>query len=160
MADNGQAQTITRAGTQSTIPGSDTCFTGKVTIAPLFSAKHPDAPVGCAYVTFAPGARSFWHTHPAGQHLIVTDGVGRTGNNGWDSCRIQGWRRALVSGGHQTLARGVADHADDPSRPDRHLAGWQQCGMAGRGDRRTVQRREVAGRQKISALQVSDFLPS
>lgn len=80
MAENEkQTQIITRAGTQSPIKGSAEYFTGNVTVRPLFGAKHPDAPFGAAYVTFAPGARSFWHTHPTGQHLIVTEGIGRTG---------------------------------------------------------------------------------
>lgn len=74
-----ETQTITRAGTQPAFKGSAEYFTGDVTVQPLIGPKHPDAPFGAAYVTFAPGARSFWHTHPAGQHLIVTDGIGRTG---------------------------------------------------------------------------------
>ncbi len=74
-----QTQIITRGETQPSIKGSSEYFTGNVTIRPLFGPKHPDAPFGAAYVTFDPGARSFWHTHPTGQHLIVTDGVGRTG---------------------------------------------------------------------------------
>jgi len=50
---------------------------GEVRIDPLYSKD--DAPTHSgAYVTFAPGARSNWHTHPAGQHLIVTSGVGYT----------------------------------------------------------------------------------
>ena len=77
-----QIQTITRVGTQPSTKGSGEYFTGNVRITPLFSAKHPDAPFSAAYVTFEPGARSFWHTHPTGQHLIVTDGVGRTGTAG------------------------------------------------------------------------------
>lgn len=78
MAEDAK-QTITRQGSQAAIKGSSEFFTGNVTIRPLFGAKHPEAPFGAAYVTFEPGARSHWHTHPAGQHLIVTDGVGRTG---------------------------------------------------------------------------------
>jgi quercetin dioxygenase-like cupin family protein len=49
---------------------------------PLFPAKPPEAPFTGAYVTFEPGARAFWHTHPAGQHLIVVFGAGRTGTGG------------------------------------------------------------------------------
>jgi quercetin dioxygenase-like cupin family protein len=80
MAENTeQTQTITRAGTQASSQGSSEIFTGNVTILPLFDPKHPEAPFGASYVTFEPGARSFWHTHPVGQHLIVTDGMGRTG---------------------------------------------------------------------------------
>ncbi len=72
-------QIITRMGTQPSRKGPSEYFTGNVTVRPLFGAKHPDAPFGAVSVTFEPGARSFWHTHPTGQHLIVTDGVGRTG---------------------------------------------------------------------------------
>lgn len=74
-----QTQTITRAGSQPSMKGPAEWFTGNVTIQPLFGPKHPDAPFGAAYVTFEPGSPSFWHTHPSGQHLIVTDGVSLTG---------------------------------------------------------------------------------
>src|SRR5205814_10521271 len=50
---------------------------GNVRVDPLFAAKDT-APYSGAYVTFEPCARSAWHTHPAGQHLIVTSGVGWT----------------------------------------------------------------------------------
>lgn len=76
---NKHTQVITRAGELASYEGSSQFFTGKVTVQPLFDAKHPDAPVTGAYVTFEPGARSNWHFHPTGQHLVVTDGVGRTG---------------------------------------------------------------------------------
>ena len=52
-------------------------FTGNVRVDRLFPANDA-APFSGAYVTFEPGARSAWHTHPTGQHLIVTAGVGRT----------------------------------------------------------------------------------
>ncbi len=74
-----EAQVITRAESQPTVKGTSEFFTGNVTIQPLFSPKHPDAPYSAAYVTFEAGARSHWHTHPTGQHLIVTEGVGLTG---------------------------------------------------------------------------------
>ncbi|MDR1849409.1 MAG: cupin domain-containing protein [Zoogloeaceae bacterium] len=77
-----QTQTIIRAGEQPFIKGLGEFFTGNVTLQRLFDPKHPDAPFGAARVTFEPGARTFWHVHPAGQHLIVTDGVGRTGTAG------------------------------------------------------------------------------
>lgn len=73
------SQSITRLETQVPFKGSSEYFTGNVSIRPLFGPKHPDAPFGAAYVRFEPGARSFWHTHPAGQHLIVTEGIGLTG---------------------------------------------------------------------------------
>jgi len=74
---NKPSQTITRAGTQSSIKGSPEFFTGNVRVDPLFAAND-SAPFSGAYVTFEPGARSAWHIHPTGQRLLVTAGVGRT----------------------------------------------------------------------------------
>jgi len=71
------AQQITRAGAQATSIGSAEYFTGNVRVDPLF-AGDADINVSAAYVTFAPGARSAWHTHPAGQRLVVISGVGLT----------------------------------------------------------------------------------
>lgn len=67
---------ITRAGTNASVKGPDDWFTGTVRIDPLFAAEEPGRVSGGA-VTFEPGARTAWHTHPAGQTLIVTAGLGR-----------------------------------------------------------------------------------
>lgn len=72
-----EEQTITKAGTQASIKGSNEYFTGNVRVDPLFSVKDA-APFSGAYVTFEPGARSFWHIHPTGQHLVVISGMGWT----------------------------------------------------------------------------------
>jgi quercetin dioxygenase-like cupin family protein len=66
---------ITRAGSKPSGKGPADWFTGAVRIDPLFTAPAP-ARVGGAAVTFEPGARTAWHTHPLGQTLIVTAGVG------------------------------------------------------------------------------------
>jgi quercetin dioxygenase-like cupin family protein len=66
---------ITRAGSQSSGKGPDEYFTGAVRIDPLFSPPDP-ARVAGALVTFEPGARTAWHTHPLGQTLIVMTGLG------------------------------------------------------------------------------------
>jgi quercetin dioxygenase-like cupin family protein len=76
--DNGGTQTMSRAGSQASIKGPAKFFTGDARIDPLFPANKT-AHYSGAYVTFEPGARSAWHLHPAGQHIIVTSGVGRTG---------------------------------------------------------------------------------
>src|SRR4051812_10018286 len=68
---------IKRAGSQSSREGPDDWFTGTVRIDPLFTAPEP-ARVAGASVTFEPGARTNWHTHPLGQTLIVTAGRGLT----------------------------------------------------------------------------------
>jgi quercetin dioxygenase-like cupin family protein len=74
---NKESQTIFRAGSQPSAKGSAEYFTGNVRIDPLFPANDA-AHFSGAYVTFEPGARSYWHIHPTGQHLLVTAGVGRT----------------------------------------------------------------------------------
>jgi quercetin dioxygenase-like cupin family protein len=67
---------IKRSGSQPSGKGPAEYFTGTVRIDPLFQANAPSHTSG-AYVTFEPGARSAWHTHPPGQTLIVTAGLGR-----------------------------------------------------------------------------------
>ena len=66
---------ITRSGSQPSGKGPDDWFSGMVRIDPLLSAPDP-ARVAGASVTFEPGARTAWHTHPLGQTLIVTFGLG------------------------------------------------------------------------------------
>jgi quercetin dioxygenase-like cupin family protein len=71
---------IKRSGSQPSGKGPVEYFTGNVRIDPLFSAADPSR-VSAGLVTFEPGARSAWHTHPLGQRLIVTAGCG------WVQCR-------------------------------------------------------------------------
>jgi quercetin dioxygenase-like cupin family protein len=66
---------IKRNGTRPSTKGSDDYFTGTVRVDPLIEAPSP-ARVRGASVTFEPGARTAWHTHPLGQTLIVTAGLG------------------------------------------------------------------------------------
>jgi quercetin dioxygenase-like cupin family protein len=72
---------ITRAGSQPSAKGSSDWFTGTARIDPLFQAPAP-ARAGSGMVTFEPGARTAWHTHPLGQTLIVTAGFGRAQREG------------------------------------------------------------------------------
>ena len=65
-----------RSGSQPSGKGPSEYFTGTVRIDPLFTPEAPARAV-CASVTFEPGARTAWHTHPLGQRLIVTAGCGR-----------------------------------------------------------------------------------
>jgi quercetin dioxygenase-like cupin family protein len=66
---------ITKNGTQPSTKGPAEWFTGTVRIDPLFQTSDPARAAG-ASVTFEPGARTAWHTHPLGQTLIVTAGLG------------------------------------------------------------------------------------
>ena len=72
---------IKRVGSQPSTKGPSDYFTGTVRIDPLVQAPAP-ARVAAAAVTFEPGARTAWHTHPLGQTLIVTAGFGRVQR--WD----------------------------------------------------------------------------
>ena len=66
---------IQQSGTQPSVKGPAEWFTGSARIDPLFQANAPSHISG-ALVTFEPGARTAWHTHPLGQNLIVTAGRG------------------------------------------------------------------------------------
>lgn len=78
------AVTVTRAAAMPAITGDARYFTGTVAVDAMFQRPSP-ARVGGAIVTFAPGARTAWHTHPLGQTLIVTQG------HGW----VQHWQGPL-----------------------------------------------------------------
>jgi quercetin dioxygenase-like cupin family protein len=68
---------IKRNGSMESQKGPEQYFTGAVRIDPFIQAPAPSR-VTCARVSFEPGARSAWHTHPLGQTLIITSGVGWT----------------------------------------------------------------------------------
>ena len=90
-------------------------FTGSVRIDPLFSPPDP-ARVAAALVTFEPGARTAWHTHPLGQTLIVTSGCGRAQREGgpvetirpgdvvWFPPREKHWHGATATTGMSPIA--------------------------------------------------------
>lgn len=83
------AQTATRtavvsvspAAARPAAPGPEAWFTGSVTITPLFDPLAPGR-TGAALVRFSQSARTAWHTHPLGQRLVVTEGLGRVGQWG------------------------------------------------------------------------------
>lgn len=72
-----KTQVVYRAESQQSFHGPDDWFTGDVQVDLLFPANET-AHYSGAYVTFQPGARTAWHLHPAGQHMIVTSGVALT----------------------------------------------------------------------------------
>lgn len=88
---------IKRSGSQPSAKGPSEYFTGTVRIDPLFEAHDPARTIG-ASVTFEPGARTAWHTHPLGQTLIVTAGCGLA----------QRWGGAIeqMAGGHDLVLAG------------------------------------------------------
>jgi len=106
---------VVRAGSTPAIEGPAEWFTGRVRIDKLFSAPAP-ARVGLAVVSFEPGARTNWHTHPLGQVLLVTDGVGwtqceggpkteiRPGDVIWCNCGRRHWHGATDTTAMQHVA--------------------------------------------------------
>jgi quercetin dioxygenase-like cupin family protein len=106
---------ITTTATRTTSKGASANFTGAVAVAPLFPAnEHTHATGGL--VTFEPGARSAWHTHPAGQVLIVTAGTGwvqeegggkrevRPGDVIWTPPGLKHWHGATATSGMSHIA--------------------------------------------------------
>jgi len=73
-----KSQVVYRKGSQKSFKGPAEYFTGDVQVDMLFP-ENEKASYSGAYVTFQPGARTNWHSHPAGQHMIVTKGVALTG---------------------------------------------------------------------------------
>ena len=106
---------IKRSGSQQTSKGPADWFTGSVRIRPLFEAPEP-ARVRGASVTFEPGARTAWHTHPLGQTLIVTAGTGwaqreggeieeiRAGDVVWFAPGEKHWHGATAEHGMEHIA--------------------------------------------------------
>jgi hypothetical protein len=114
----GQRMDIARNGTRQSTACDAKDFTGQVFVEPLFlTTPHTRASGG--QVTFTPGARSAWHTHPTGQ-TVDSHGWNRVGPGvGRPEARDQGRRCHLDATGCQTLARRDSDHDDDPHRDSR-----------------------------------------
>ena len=111
---------ITPNGSQPSIRGAAETFTGTVRVDGLFKGELP-ARIGGGTVTFEPGARTAWHTHPLGQTLIVTAGVGyvqqegrlrqeiRPGDIVWIPPNTRHWHGATVSNGMTHIAIAEAE---------------------------------------------------
>ena len=132
-----QTINITRSGSAPSRKEPAENFTGSVRVDPLFEAIAPADTFG-ANVTFEPGARSAWHTHPLGQILIVTAGVGRVQRWGAADRGDPTRRCRSDSARSETLARSLAKHRDDAYR-DRGTARRQEYRLDGTGQRRAVQ---------------------
>ncbi len=119
--DRSQTITITRSGSQPSREGPAETFTGSVRVDPLFAATSPSRTSG-ALVTFQPGARSAWHTHPYGQILIVTAGTGwvqrwagpiediRQGDVVWIPPNVKHWHGAAPTTAMSHIA--IQEHLD------------------------------------------------
>jgi quercetin dioxygenase-like cupin family protein len=108
---------IARAGTQPSAVGASENFTGRVRVDAPFRAEAPGR-AGGALVTFEPAARTAWHTHPLGQTLLVTQGVGlvqrwggpiqeiRPGDVVWIAAGVKHWHGAASTTGMSHVAIG------------------------------------------------------
>ena len=117
---------INRSGSQASGKGPGDWFTGTVRIDPLFQAIAPARAAGNA-VTFEPGARTAWHTHPLGQTLIVTAGCGRVQREGGPVEDIRPGDVVRFEPGEKHWHGRGTDHRHDPHR---------HPGSAGRQGRR------------------------
>jgi len=106
---------ITRNGTQPSSAGSPDYFTGRVRVDSPFQRTEPSRLAG-AIVTFEPGARSNWHTHPLGQTLIVTAGTGWTQCDGGPIVEIRAGDIIWCPPGHKHW------HGATPTTAMTHIA--------------------------------------
>ncbi|MFJ4142835.1 cupin domain-containing protein [Pseudomonas sp. NPDC089734] len=114
-SETGPALTVTPNGSQPSVRGPADYFTGQVRVDSPFKGTG-DARVGGATVTFEPGARTAWHTHPLGQTLIVTAGTGlvqqegqpikviRPGDTVWIPPYVRHWHGATATTGMTHIA--------------------------------------------------------
>ena len=109
---------IKRGGSQPSGKGSAEWFTGAVRIDPLHEAPDP-ARVRAASVTFEPGARTAWHTSPAGANADRDGGLRQGAALGWRHRGNSSRRCGLDSAGGEALARCSADHGRDAHRHSR-----------------------------------------
>jgi len=106
---------VLRAGSRPAMAGPPANFTGRAVVTPLFSPT-PHTRAAGASVTFDPGARSAWHSHPAGQTLIITEGAGwvqewgrervelRVGDVVWTPPGVKHWHGATQTAGMTHIA--------------------------------------------------------
>jgi quercetin dioxygenase-like cupin family protein len=120
---------IKRIGSQPSAKGPPEYFAGTVRIDPLFEARNPARVVG-ASVTFEPGARTAWHTHPLGQNLIVTAGCGRVQRWGGPSEEIRAGDVVWISPGekhwHGATATTALTHLAIQEQLDGKTADWME----------------------------------
>ncbi|NIF24766.1 cupin domain-containing protein [Pantoea sp. Tr-811] len=106
---------LKHAGSQASIKGPSEWFTGTVRIDPLNNPPEP-ARTSCASVTFEPGARTAWHSHPLGQTLIVTAGCGWTQCEGGTTVEIRAGDVIWCPPGHRHW------HGASPTTSMTHIA--------------------------------------
>jgi len=158
---NEDSLTITRSGTQAAYKGPAEYFTGNVRVEPLFS-ENESAPYSGAYVTFQPGARTAWHSHPTGQRLVITEGIGwvqewggpiqevRAGDVVWFAPGVKHW--------HGATPTDVMTHMALTGVLDGKNADWmekvsdEQYGMYEEKVKKENQKKEKLKKEEIQSL--------
>ena len=120
---------ITKVGSQASGKGPADWFTGTVRVDPLFQAPEP-ARVSGACVTFEPGARTAWHTHPLGQTLIVVSGAGWAQREGGAAEGIRPgdvvWFEPGERHWHGATAETAMSHIAIQEREDGRAVDWME----------------------------------
>lgn len=88
LAEAPRTTEVSRSADRPSVAGPASSFVGTVTVTPLFSATELSNPSG-AVVEFTPGARTAWHTHPAGQTLVILSGIGWVQQEGGDKLEVK-----------------------------------------------------------------------
>lgn len=118
---------IYRAGSRPSTKGPTDYFTGAVRIDPLFDVPEPGRAAG-AMVTFEPGARTAWHTHPLGQTLVVTSGCGWVGRAGEPKREIRPGDVVFIPAGekhwHGATATTAMTHIAIQEKQDGSAVAW------------------------------------
>jgi quercetin dioxygenase-like cupin family protein len=124
-----QRMEISPNGSRPAAPGRAEYFTGSVIVEPLFGAKDSMLATG-GLVSFAPGARTAWHTHPAGQILIVTAGTGWVQEEGGEKREIKPgdviWTPPGVKHWHGATATTSMSHIAITNMVDGRNVDWLQ----------------------------------
>ena len=167
---SGQTITVARSGSQPSRPGPAENFTGSVRVDSPFQASDP-ARVSGGLVTFESGARSAWHSHPLGQTLIVTAGIGRVQQWGGpiDEIRqgdivrippgVKHWHGAAPTTSMAHIA--IVEQLDGKSTDWMEKVSEEQYNMPVRGqESSTVPNASAQGAQPTRAQQlIGDFSP-
>jgi quercetin dioxygenase-like cupin family protein/alkylhydroperoxidase/carboxymuconolactone decarboxylase family protein YurZ len=123
------AQTLYPAGSQQSFKGPEAYFTGDVQVDMLFPGNET-AHYSGAYVTFQPGARTAWHRHPAGQHMVVTSGVALTGTRDGKVIEFRGgetvWCPAEVDHWHGATPHASMTHLVITGSRDGENVVWKE----------------------------------
>ncbi len=120
---------VIRNGELPSYKGPNETFTGNVRVDPMLPSPH-DSNVSLATVTFEPGARTAWHTHPWGQILVITSGIGQIQQ--WDGEIIEVrpgdvvWFPAGVKHWHGAKENNAMSHISIVANSDRGTAEWME----------------------------------